>query len=99
MTGATFYCSCVNWPREDVSAAGGLCDMINHARMISRRTFLANVEPDSYRELETDLGYARNSRSGLSMARDWAVSYHKSKLHGETVYYIRHSAIEYVFAK
>ena len=33
------------------------------------------------------------------MAADWAVSYHRSKLHGRRVYYFRHSAIEFVFTQ
>jgi len=32
------------------------------------------------------------------MARDWHVSYHRSRWHGAAVYFFRHSAIEYVFA-
>jgi hypothetical protein len=31
------------------------------------------------------------------MAGDWHVSYHRSKYKGKTVYYFRHSAIEYIF--
>lgn len=94
-----FFNSCVNWPESDVHAPGGLCDMIASAIQITRRTFLRNVDQQDEAELEKAFGYAPHDKtSSLTMARDWAVSYHRSKLHGKVVYYIRHSAIEYVFA-
>lgn len=93
-----FYSSCVSWPRHDVSANGGLSDMIQEARPITRRTFLKNVDRSELKTIETQMGYEAHPRRGLTMAADWAVSYHRSKLHGRTVYYFRHSAIEYVFA-
>lgn len=96
--GMSFYCNCVGWPREDVHARGGLCDMIHGARDITRDTFLRHVDRDSRIEVERQLGYApHDPESGLTMRRDWHVSYHRSKLHGQTVYFFKHSAIEYVF--
>jgi hypothetical protein len=80
---AKYYNCCVTWDAGDVHAEGGLCDMIDRNRTITRQAFCRNVD--------------RDDRAGLTMAGDWAVSYHKSKLHGKTVYYLRHSAIEYVF--
>lgn len=91
----TYFNSCVNWDASDVHAEGGLCDMIDAGRDITRRTFTRRVDRESRIELERAFGYSRES---LTMARDWAVNYRKSKLHGQTVYYIVHSAIEYVFA-
>jgi len=32
-----------------------------------------------------------------TISKDWDVSYCRSKLHGKTVYFMVHSAIEYVF--
>lgn len=95
---AHFYCSCVNWPREDVHVEGGLCDMISAARDVTRRTFLKHVDREDEQALERAFGYApHDSEAILRMSKDFHVGYHKSKLHGATVYYIRHSAIEYVF--
>lgn len=90
-----FYSSCVNWPRMDVDA--GLIPMIEESRDITRSTFLRHVDRDELAELERSLGYENHPRQGLTMAADYCVSYHKSKLHGETVYFFKHSAIEYVF--
>ncbi len=94
----TFYNNCVNWDREDVHAAGGLCEMINAASDITRKTFLLHVDAESRAGVEGSLGYVPHDPGAvLTMARDYHVSYHKSKLHGETVYFFKHSAIEYVF--
>jgi len=95
-----FYCSCVNWPAEDVHAEGGLIDMIDNAKDITRDTFVRHISNFSLHELERSLGYAPSDpHSTLTMANDYHVSYHKSKLHGKTVYFFKHSAIEYVFKK
>jgi len=94
-----YYTNCVNWPREDVHREGGLCSMIEARRPITRRTFLKHVDRVDRCELERAFGYAPHDPEAiLPMARDWAVSYYRSVLHGKRVYYINHSAIEYVFA-
>jgi hypothetical protein len=89
----TYYRDCVSWPREDVHETGGLCDMIASANTITRRTFLKHVSKADMKQLEDVFGYDRT----LPMARDWHVSYHRSKLHGKRCYFFKHSAIEYVF--
>jgi hypothetical protein len=90
--------SCVDWPRSDVHTAGGLCDMIDSAVDITRRTFRKHIDPDELADIETSMGYAHHHSQGLTMSADWHVSYHRSNLHGKRVYYFRWSAIEYVFA-
>lgn len=94
---ATYYNNCVSWPPADVRADGGLSDMVQAERTITRRTFLKHVDREQLAELELALGYERNPSRGLTMAGDWHVSYHKSKLHGQTVWFITQSGIEYVF--
>lgn len=89
-----YYNNCVGWDSEDVNADGGLCNMIDSSVDITRSTFLKHVDREVLREIEKALGYPMGR---LTMAGDWAVSYHKSKLHGKTVYYFSHSCIEYVF--
>lgn len=92
-----FYSDCVSWPRHDVYKPCGLCDMIDRAIDISRRTFLKHVNRMELSEMEENMTYSKHPRQGLTMAGDYHVSYHRSKLHGKTVYYFKHSAIEYVF--
>lgn len=99
MNDFTYYNNCVNWKRSDVHCEGGLVDMTQSDITITRRTFLRHVNRQNLQELEADLGYAAHPSQGLTMAADWSVSYHRSKLHGKTVYYFCYSSIEYVFTK
>jgi hypothetical protein len=92
-----YYTNCVNWPTRDVHKKGGLIDMINQATGITRDAFLRHVSLEELRDIEQQLGYATHPSQGLTMAGDYCVSYHKSKLHGKTVYYFQYSRIEYVF--
>ena len=92
-----YYSNCVNWPRDDVHEPGGLCTMIDEAKDITRSTFLLHVDPTDRRDLEAQLGYSLTRDGGLTMKRDYHVSYHRSRLHKRTVYFFKHSAIEYVF--
>ena len=92
-----YYTNCVAWPEHLVHCNGGLIDMIDEARTIERSTFVKHVDKTELRNLERLLGYESHYKQGLTMAADWHVSYHSSKLFGSRVYYFRHSAIEYVF--
>lgn len=98
MSKLTYHNNCVGWPKHDVHAEGGLCEMIDRAIDITRNTFLKHVNREGLQNLEESLGYDKHPKQGLTMAGDFHVSYHRSKLHGETVYFLKHSAIEYVFA-
>jgi hypothetical protein len=95
----TYYNNCVNWPKHDVTTPGGLSDMIYHAIEISRQSFKKHVSKGQLDGLANFLGYAKHPKQGLTMAGDPHITYHRSKLHGQRVYYLRHSAIEYVFTR
>jgi hypothetical protein len=88
-----FYSNCVNWPGK----VADLSQMIDNNIDITRRTFLQYVNREELAEIERDLSYEKHPSQGLTMAGDYHVSYHRSKLRGKRVYYFRHSAIEYVF--
>lgn len=89
-----FFSSCTDWP-IDVQA---LNDMIRGAKDISRGTFLKSIDRDQMAQIERDLGYEpAGSRRGLTMAKDWHVSYHRSTLLGCPAVYFVWSAIEFVF--
>lgn len=97
MTGLTYFSNCVAWPTDDVHADGGLCDMIDVAQEVTRRTFLKHIDRFELQNIEQKLGYMKHPKQGLTMAGDFHVAYYRSVLHGETVYFLKHSAIEYVF--
>ena len=85
-----YKCCCVSFEGLVVD----LVAMIDANREITRGTFVRHVDRESLRWVEVSLGYGRYFR----MSSDWHVSYHRSKLEGKTVYYFRHSSIEYIFA-
>lgn len=90
--------NCVGWNKRAVHCDGGLIDMIDNSLDITRETFLKHVDKAAIQDISDNLGYARHYKQGLTMNADWCVSYHRSKLFGNVVYYLRHSGIEYVFA-
>ena len=90
----TYYNNCVSWPSSDVYASGGLSDMVASGITITRRTFQKNVGASVLAEFELSMGYPCGQ---LTMKNDYAVSYHRGKLHGHRVYWVNHSSIEYVF--
>jgi len=95
---ARFLRTCADWPEEDVWITGGLRSMIEEARRITRRQFLAVVDREDRETLETRLGYSLHKSAGqLTMARDRYVDYFSSHHHGQRVYFIQWSKIEYVF--
>lgn len=74
--------------------------IIDNEREITYNTLRKNVDSDSFKEVKELLGYNKQLflDCGLTLQNDYAVSFHKSKLpDGRRVYYIRHSAIEYIF--
>lgn len=91
-----FLTTCVGWDHGDIDS---LLEMIDNEQTITRRSFLRNVDRVEVREIEHDLGYAWHPANGLIMAKDYAVTYHRSLLDGKRCYYFRHSAIEYVFTR
>jgi len=91
-----FYNDCVNWPKRDVAA---LTDMIDSSIDITRKTFLKHVGYLNVAPIEAQLGYVSHWKQGLTMAGDWHISYHRSKLRGKRVYFFKWSAIEFVFTR
>lgn len=87
-----FYCSCVDWDEKDVATLNYLN---THEETIERLVFQLHVQSEARDELEAQLGYVtgRGPRPGLRMKHDPHVSYHRCA----GVYFLRWSAIEYVF--
>lgn len=86
-----FYSDCVGYP-----VLSDLEHIIEHEREITRSTFISNVNTDDRLMVERQLGYSRS----FPIEKDWHVRFFKSKDEdNNTVYFIRHSAIEYVFSK
>lgn len=74
--------------------------IIDNSREITYETLRKRVDPESFKEVKEMLGYNRQLQRdcGITLKSDWGVSFYKSKmLKGKPVYYICHSAIEYIF--
>lgn len=83
---------CVN------STASAINAMVDRAREVTYRTFRKHVSAAVMDEWAANMGYDVGSRrGGLRLKADWHVSYHKSVYRGNNCWYIRHSAIEYIF--
>ena len=91
-----FYSTCVAWPRRKMP---DLIDMLNRSQDITRKTFIKHVSHDDMCLLAVLLGYSRHHKQGLTLKQDWHVSYHRSMLNGNRVYYFKRSGIEYVFTQ
>lgn len=87
----TYQFSCVDVSGRKVN---DLIDMIDNNREITAPTFKKNAGIENYRMVEGMLGYPCGD---LRLNNDYAVTFHKSKFQGRKAYYVRHSAIEYVF--
>lgn len=75
---------------DDTEELEYICD--NHID-ITYNTFIKNVNPDSFKELCSSLGYDKH----LHIKNDYAASFRRSKYKGKYIYFVVHSAIEYVF--
>lgn len=76
--------------------ADHLEDMMDNAREVSYATLAKAVGVDLLQEVFPSYDWNRRPR-GLTLRKDWAVSYYKSTYDGVPCYYVDHSAIEYIF--
>ena len=77
------------------STADDICPMVDSAIDITYDTFIKHVPWHEIADIFPF--YCWNGRNGLHIKSDYTVSFHRSKFKGKRCYYIRHSAIEYVF--
>lgn len=87
----TFTTNCISARGVDIS------DMVDESRQITRKTFLKHIKTEEMKNLEIELGYAGHYKQGLTMSRDWHVSYWKSKYRNKPCVYFSWSSIEYIF--
>lgn len=77
------------------STADAIRDLIEHERAITYRTALKRIGRTNLARVFPD--YDWRGQGGLTMKRDWHVGYYKSRYLGRPCYFVRHSAIEYIF--
>lgn len=72
-----------------------LDDMIDNARQITYKTFMKHVDRNDIIKLFPQ--YDWTTGRGLTLKRDYHVSYYKSKFKNQPCVFINHSSIEYIF--
>ena len=85
----TFLTSCVN------STAELIIDMVDNSTEVTLEELRDECDIENW---ELEQGYVTDpDEEGLTLEKDYHVTYHKSFFEGEPCYYIKHSCIEYVF--
>jgi hypothetical protein len=91
--GYRFFKDCVSHNDSDV---GFLIDMVDSGEEITYEQFMRKVGVEQVKRVFSDYDWRPRSK-GLTLKGDYHVRYFKGKYANQTVYYIVHSAIEYIF--
>jgi hypothetical protein len=73
--------------------------MLEHEREVTYRTFVRNCRGPDFRRWLRQHGYVGHARRGMTLKRDRCVEYGKSIFKGRKCYFIRWSAIEFIWVK
>ena len=87
-----FRYDCVNPENKEE-----LFHIVDNNQEITFDTFKKRINLEDFKSLCRNLVYAVGKENGLHIKDDWHVSYHKARYHGKPIYFLKHSAIEYVF--
>lgn len=91
---AQYLTSCVGLGTDEVA---DLLWMQDTAVEVQYHCFVRNTD---WKPLARQLGYAVDpGEKGLRMTKDWHIRFYKSTWKGEECYYLKHSAIEYIFTR
>lgn len=90
---ATYLTRCTDLSTGDVA---DLLEMTDKGHYIQYNTFARNTE---WKELARELGYVIGREKGLKLYEDYHVSFYKSTWRGEECYYMKWSAIEFIFTR
>ena len=90
-----YLCSCVDLSQPtDVDA---LNQMIQDSKEVTYRTFRRYAS--GLDQWAKEKGYENRKSQGITLKHDWHVSYFKSSIMGQPCYYLRWSAIEFIWVK
>lgn len=75
--------------------------MIHRERGITYRTLVRRVGLDVVRRFAVGRGYVVTKRSGhgVTLKHDWAIGFYRSYWDDEVVYFVRWSAMEFIFRR
>ncbi len=87
-----YFKSCVDHAPNEVAALMAMIDDETDITLKTMRRHCGGIN-----EWVTDRGYELNAQRGLTLAGDFCVSYHRSRYNGQRCYFIRWSAIEFIW--
>jgi hypothetical protein len=90
---AVYLRNCTSFTSEDIHL---LSDMVENSHQITYSTFTSNTV---WKPVAADLGYSVTTEFGMRLSQDLCVTYYKSTFDGKVCYYMKHSAIEYIFIR
>jgi hypothetical protein len=92
--GYHYFKSCVDHAPPEVAALNAMIEAETDITLRTMRGHCAGLA-----EWAADHGYEANKRHGLTLAGDWHVSYHRSTYGGKRCYFLRWSAIEFIWCQ
>lgn len=90
-----YLCSCVDLTQQ--TDIDGLTKMIEVAQEVKYETMLSRCQ--GLLDWALKHQYEMDRRHGLTLRQDWHVSYYKSTILGESCFFLRWSAIEFIWVK
>lgn len=88
---------CVDLSWKIPGQVEALLEFMEHARQVTRRTFVRHADSSNRLDLERQLGYVVGSAKGLHCKDDYHVAYYQGTYRGTKAVCMKHSAIEYMF--
>ena len=89
----TYATCCVDCPGPD--AGDAISAMVETSNVVVYETLRRRCV--GLTEWARSKGYVRDSRVGLTLEKDFAVTFHRSTFRGESCYYVLWSGIEYIW--
>ncbi len=91
-----YFQSCVDFVGDEVEHLLAMLDSESETEA-TLATLRRNCGTAAIGDWAKQHGYERSKRRGLTMANDFAISYHRSIYRGRRCYFIRWSAIEFIW--
>lgn len=91
-----YFKSCVDFTGDEVEHLLAMLDSEAETR-VTLATLRRHCGAAVISAWATGHGYELSKRRGLTMAGDYAISYHRSIYRGERCYFIRWSGIEFIW--
>lgn len=92
-----FIGNCVSFNYRSQEDKEALFEMIDKGKEITYSTLVKHVPVEKLSQLFDFYSWGPGRKDGLRLKNDWAVGFYRSTFAGEPCYFVRWSAIEYIF--